>query len=119
MLEARLHADGRVLRVEMPEAARVQLLLEDYAFFAADVERFCGLLGPLVELRGKETVQRWQAQARAGDWPGVFAALMREHYDPLYLRSIDRHFSGFSAAQTVTLDDGQAATLRAVASRLL
>jgi len=114
-----LHVQGRVLRVEMPEPARVQLLLEDYGFFAADPDGFCRLLDGLVALRGRETVGRWQAQAQAGDWAGAFAALTREHYDPLYHRSIDRHYAGFDQAQAVPLPDGRPDTLRTIARQLL
>ena len=118
-LVAQMHGQGRVLRVDMPESARVQLLLDDYGFFAADTERFCALLDGLVVLRGKETVARWQAQARTGDWEGVFRALMNEHYDPLYLRSTDRHFSGFADAPVLPLADGSAPALRAAAQAVL
>jgi tRNA 2-selenouridine synthase len=114
-LVARMREHGRVLRVEMPDDARVQLLLEEYGFFAQDPERFCALLDPLVELQGKERVQRWQAMARAGDWAALFALLMREHYDPLYERSMKRNFLGLERAQVVPLRDGGRAALDAAA----
>ena len=110
---------GQVLRVEMPQAARVQLLLQEYGFFAQDTERFCGLLDGLTVLRGRERVAHWQAMARAGEWPELFAQLMRDHYDPLYLRSMDSHFSGYLLAQEVALPDGDAETMRAAASHLM
>jgi len=118
-LIARMHAHGRVLRVEMADAARVQLLLEDYGFFADDVPRFCQLLDGLVELRGRETVARWQALAQAGQWAEVFGQMMHEHYDPLYTRSMDRHYSGLAQADAVVLADGGEAALRAAARALL
>ena len=82
-----LHRRGRPVWIDMPEAARVDLLLQDYAHFAADPEGFCQLLDGLVELRGRARVMAWQAQARSGAWPAVFGALMREHYDPGYAGS--------------------------------
>lgn len=114
-----LHAQGEVLRVEMPDDARVQLLLQDYGFFAQDSTRFCQLLDGLVTLRGRETVGRWQALAQAGRWAEVFGQMMREHYDPLYNRSMDRHFSGLAQARTVPLADGSPAALQATARALL
>jgi len=114
-----LHAHGEVLRVEMPDDARVQLLLEDYGFFAQDCARFCQLLDGLVTLRGRETVGRWQALAQAGLWADVFGQMMREHYDPLYNRSMDRHYSGLSTAHAVHLADGGPAALQAAARALL
>ena len=118
-LIAQMHSQGQVLRVELGDAARVQLLLEDYGFFAADVEPFCGLLEGLVTLRGRDTVARWQALARSGEWADVFGQMMVQHYDPLYLRSMDRHYSGLVHAQVVALADGGEAALREAAQALL
>ncbi|GCL61069.1 tRNA 2-selenouridine(34) synthase MnmH [Pseudaquabacterium pictum] len=118
-LIGQMHAQGEVLRVQMPDDARVQLLLEDYGFFAQDVERFCQLLDGLVALRGKETVARWQAQARAGDWAAVFSDMMLQHYDPLYNRSMDRHYASYAQARPVQLADGSAPALDTAARALL
>jgi tRNA 2-selenouridine synthase len=115
----RMRDHGRCLRIEMPDTARVQLLLEDYAFFTHDVEGFCRQLDALLELRGKETVGAWQAAARAGRFAEVFHDLMRNHYDPLYERSMDRNFRGMAAAQPVPLTDGGGHSLRAAAMALL
>ena len=118
-LLSRMRADSRVVMVEMPDAARVELLLEEYGFFAKQVERFCQHMTTLAELRGKETVARWQAMARAGQWPQLFAELMQQHYDPLYLRSMSRNFAGMDSARPVALADGNADALRAAATHLL
>ena len=115
----RMRANGHCIRVETNDAARLRLLLEDYGFFAADPERFCALLDALTELRGHVQVAAWQAQARAGDWAGVFHDLMRRHYDPLYGRSIDSHFAGFAEATALDLGDAGAAALRHAARALL
>jgi tRNA 2-selenouridine synthase len=114
-----MHEQGRVLRVQMPDDARVRLLLEDYGFFAGDVDGFCRLLDGLVALRGRETVQRWQAQARSGDWAAVFGDMMLAHYDPLYNRSMDRHYAGYAQARPVDLADGSAPVLADAARALL
>ncbi|NML14523.1 tRNA 2-selenouridine(34) synthase MnmH [Azohydromonas caseinilytica] len=118
-LITRLREHGRCTVVEMSEAARVELLLQEYGFFAADPERFCRLIDGLVELRGHDTVHRWQGMARAGDWAEVFAELMREHYDPLYLRSMDRHFRHLAQAPRLELRDGGDESLQAAARELL
>ena len=118
-LIARMHSHGAVLRVEMSDAARVELLLEEYGFFAADVERFCALLDGLIELRGRETVGRWQTLARDGRWSDVFSQMMTEHYDPLYLRSMDRHYSGFDQANVISLADGGDGAMQRAANALL
>jgi tRNA 2-selenouridine synthase len=118
-LVARMRDHSRCLRVEMGDAARVRLLLEEYGFFANQAERFCALLDALIELQGKERVQRWQAMARAGQWAEVFDDLMREHYDPLYERSMKRNFAGLDQAAVVQLADGDPPALARAARELL
>lgn len=115
----RMRSVGRVVMVTMPDAARVQLLLEEYGFFADQLERFCGHLDTLVDLRGREAVKHWQALARDGRWADVFSELMRLHYDPLYLKSIERNYAGAAAPKAVLLRDGGDAALREVAAALL
>jgi tRNA 2-selenouridine synthase len=115
----RMRAHGRCVFVTLPDNERVQLLLEEYGFFAQQTDRFCEHMTTLAELRGKDTVARWQAMARAGRWPEVFAELMQQHYDPLYLRSMSRNFAGMDSAQAVALADGGADALRAAAAHLL
>lgn len=118
-LLAALHGRGRPLWVAMPEAGRIALLLQDYAHFAGRTEAFCTALDALVELRGRARVAQWQAQARAGDWAGVFGALIREHYDPGYGASLLRHFPALADTTPLTLADGEPATLQAAARELL
>lgn len=115
----RMRAHGRCVTVQMPDDARVQLLLEEYGFYAQQVERFCEHLGALAELRGKATVAEWQAQARAGQWAALFADLMARHYDPLYLRSSERNFAGYADARVLDVADGRPETLAAAAKRLI
>ena len=114
----RMRSDGRVVMLTMPDTARVQLLLEEYGFFAEQLDRFCGHLDTLVDLRGRETVQAWQALARAGRWAEVFGALMSQHYDPLYLKSIGKNYAGAGAARELVLRDGSTAALREAAAAL-
>lgn len=119
--EALLHQmreQALCVRVSMTDAARIDLLLQDYAFFADDPEAFCRLLQPLLPLQGHERVAQWQGLARAGRWRELFARLMSEHYDPLYERSMQRNFVTLDGAQAIVLDDGSEATLDAAARRL-
>jgi len=118
-LVARMRQASHCLRVEMSDSARVQLLLQEYGFFAQDAERFCALLDALVEMQGKERIQRWQQMARAGAWAEVFDQLMREHYDPLYERSMKRNFAGLDTAAVVQLADGEPTELARAARELL
>jgi len=115
----RMRSQGRVVMVTMPDEARVRLLLEDYGFFAGQLERFCAHMDTLVELRGKDTVAHWKALAREGRWAEVFAELMHRHYDPLYQRSMQRNFAGVAGAREVVLRDGDAPALLEAAAEVL
>ena len=96
------------LQLDLPEAERVALLLEDYDFFVRDIEFFCDRLGALTEARGKDIVHGWQARARRGspgDVAGVVQELLVNHYDPVYLQSMRRNFVQYSTAQVLTPRD--------------
>ncbi|HEX2009304.1 MAG TPA: tRNA 2-selenouridine(34) synthase MnmH [Roseateles sp.] len=118
-LHRRMREQGQCLWLEMADAGRVELLLQDYAHFKADPEAFCRLLDGLVELRGRERVRHWQARARAGAWAEVFAALMHEHYDPGYERSLQAHYSHLARAQRLSLASPEPAAVQDLAHRLL
>jgi tRNA 2-selenouridine synthase len=110
---------GHCLHVEMDQAARLQLLLQEYGHFTADPEGFCKLLDGLLALRGRDTVVAWQALARSGRWAEVFAALMQAHYDPLYERSFGSSYRQMPQAKAVRLTDAEPGTLQEAARRLM
>jgi len=116
-LLARLRA-ARCWGVEMPLAARVALLLDDYGHFVRDTASFCERLDALRALRGAATVEHWQALARAGRHADVVHELLEQHYDPIYLRSMARNFAGFAQATPIALAGGDAAALQRAAAAL-
>ena len=98
------------LNLVLPDAQRVKLLMEDYAFFVQDTDHFCNRLQVLTEFRGKAVVEDWQNSVRAGDIEPVVQALLTQHYDPVYLQSMRRNFQQFEQAQTLEpLDHSQEA----------
>ncbi len=96
---------GACIEIEAPPEARLAYLLRDYAYLGNDPESLARCLAPLTPLHGKETVQRWQDWARAGELPLLFEALMRLHYDPHYGRSQARHFECWEQRQRVSAPD--------------
>jgi tRNA 2-selenouridine synthase len=107
------------LRLDLSEDERVQLLLEDYAFFSEDRDLFCERLGALKEIRGKEVVERWQAQVRAGDIEPVVRELLVKHYDPGYSSSTSRNFKAFADARPITPRDRSPEAMAALAKELV
>jgi tRNA 2-selenouridine synthase len=96
---------GRCLRLDLPLAARVALLLEDYDYFVKDAEFFCKRLDVLVPLRGHAVVEGWQQQARNGQMAEVVEDLLHNHYDPSYLSSMVRNFKQYGEAKVHALNE--------------
>lgn len=106
------------LRLDLPDEERVQLLLEDYDFFSRDPELFCQRLDALVQLRGHEQVQAWQAQVRSGEIEPVVRELLFKHYDPGYASSTERNFRQFAQARSIAPRDRSPAAMAALAREL-
>jgi tRNA 2-selenouridine synthase len=104
------------LWLELPLAARVALLIEDYDFFVRDTGAFCARLDALRVLRGNEVVDAWQQAAREGRTAQVVRDLLTAHYDPIYLQSMRRNFAGVAAPALRLAWDGSETSLRASAA---
>ncbi|WP_427912346.1 tRNA 2-selenouridine(34) synthase MnmH [Ramlibacter sp. MMS24-I3-19] len=105
--------------VDLSLEERVDLLLEDYAWFVRDPDYFCGRLQALAELRGASVVQDWQDKVGAGQFREVFRDLLERHYDPGYSASIRRNFQQVGTAHKVAPRDRSMAAMEAVAGELL
>lgn len=79
------------IRLEVPLAERAAYSVRDYADVAADPQRLQETILMLSRLHPREQIELWLAQARAGDWPALAEGLMRDHYDPRYLRHRARY----------------------------
>jgi len=96
---------SRCLRLEVPLAARVQLLTEDYVHFLHDPETINHQLGFLTALRGNETIAAWQALVNRQAWPELVATLLEQHYDPAYLKSLSRNYAPSATDLTFHTED--------------
>lgn len=106
--------------LQLSREGRVKLLMEEYAHFVVAPEDLNSQLDCLVALHGHDTISRWQNMAREGELPRLVEELLEQHYDPAYLRSIDRNFLQFPTARTVDLtevsEDAFATAAHAVAT---
>ncbi len=107
------------LKLSLADDERVALLLQDYDFFVQDIAFFCDRLGALTEARGKTMVTDWQSRAQSGDVASVVRELLVLHYDPMYLQSIQRNFSGYAEAQVLHAHDHTEASMQALARQML
>lgn len=84
---------------------RVRLLMEDYRHFTDSPDSLNAQLDCLVKLHGRQKIDAWHAMASGGDMAQLVDQLLVEHYDPAYLKSIDRNFTQFGQAEIVELPD--------------
>ena len=98
---------------------RVRLLMEDYAHFTDSPASLNEQLEHLVALHGRETIKRWQAMAVDGAMPALVEELLANHYDPAYLRSIDRNFVKYAQALPLELEAIDAAAFHQAALDLI
>ncbi|MES2298384.1 MAG: tRNA 2-selenouridine(34) synthase MnmH [Pseudomonadota bacterium] len=84
---------------------RVRLLMEDYQHFTINPAELNTQLDCLLKMYGREKINSWHDLANSGRMPELVAELLEQHYDPAYLRSIDRNFTQFASAELVELDD--------------
>lgn len=106
------------ISLQLSRANRVRLLMEDYAHFTQDPATLNAQLDCLVGLHGHDKIKRWHELANAGQMELLVEELLAEHYDPAYLRSIDRNFVQFNQAQVLELDDITPAAFLAAARHL-
>ena len=97
---------------------RVKLLIEDYQHFACNAPALNAQLEFLVQLHGRERIERWQAMATAGEMPALVDELLVDHYDPAYLKSIHRNFVQYDKATELALADISPESFIAAARRL-
>lgn len=88
------------INLVMSDPDRVALLMEDYDFFVQDTESFCARLEALSEIRGKAVIEQWQQSVRLGDIAPVVQDLLTQHYDPVYIQSMQRNFQQFASGMT-------------------
>jgi tRNA 2-selenouridine synthase len=109
---------GSCLVVNLPLHERVRLLRQEYAHFEQDVAALGMQLDCLSALHGHERITQWKALARAGRWDEMVERLLVEHYDPAYLRSIQRNFRQVGAAVQVSLPSADVGDFERVAQSL-
>ncbi len=116
-LIARMRASP-CIRLEGREAARVALLLEDYAHFVDDPGALAAKLDCLRNLHGAERIAHWKEQLGRGDWNALVSDLLVNHYDPAYRKSLFRNYPGANDARVVEVADISRDGFLALARRL-
>ncbi|HJW57018.1 MAG TPA: tRNA 2-selenouridine(34) synthase MnmH [Burkholderiaceae bacterium] len=106
------------ISIALSQHDRISLLMQDYAHFVASPELLNTSLDCLLPLHGREKIARWHSMASSGQMEALVTELLIAHYDPAYLRSIDRNFSEFSKARKIVLPDISETSFRSAAQYL-
>lgn len=106
------------IALQLPQEARVELLMADYAHFVDNPQTLNRQLDCLIPLYGGIKITRWQEMASSGQMEALVTELLSDHYDPAYQRSIQRNFSQFQQAQTVAMSVFSEAALTTAAQIL-
>ena len=101
--------EGRCFRLETAQAARVALLVEDYAHLIADPARLVQKLECLTGLHGSERIGRWKDQVASRAWEALVVDLLDDHYDPAYRKSMFRNYRDAQTAEPVAIADASRA----------
>ncbi|MRX06304.1 tRNA 2-selenouridine(34) synthase MnmH [Pseudoduganella sp. FT25W] len=107
------------IALTLSRADRVRLLMQDYQHFLGDPALLNGQLEHLTQLHGREKIARWHAMSDAGQMAPLVEELLADHYDPAYLRSIDRNFTRYGQAVPLALDEIDSAAFNAAALQLI
>lgn len=106
------------LTLELCLEDRVSLLCEEYAHFFEAPEPLRVQLSKLVTLVGHDQVKQWTALVDQALWRPLVESLLALHYDPSYLRSIDRNFPQRANGAVIRLAGYQLSDYEAAASSL-
>ncbi len=106
------------VRIEADVGARAEFLMSEYRHFLEDDELLSNALQTLTRYAGKSKVEDWINWRKTGGAENLVHDLLQTYYDPLYLRSMQRHFSGYADAVPVHLDAINADTLNRAAKTL-
>ncbi len=89
--------------LDADRTVRTTLLLEEYAHFLRAPELVQSRLQALITHYGKERIAAWTQLAANARYAELVDALLGEHYDPAYDRSIEHNFSRVGEAPVYRL----------------
>lgn len=106
------------IRIDASLPTRIALLRDEYRHFEHDPAPLLAQLERLEDLHSDGRVHRWREHVASGDWDSLVAALLEQHYDPAYFRSMRRNYAQIEQSSVVELKGAGDADLAAAASQL-
>nr|VZI03836.1 unnamed protein product [Spirometra erinaceieuropaei] len=77
----------RRIWLDVPEEARIEWILTDYAYWLSDLARLDRAVESLSAYHSRSLLESWRSLIRRGDYRGLVASFLRDHYDPHYKQS--------------------------------
>lgn len=88
-----MRSNARAVFIKVPIEARVEWTLTQYRYFTERPELLSKLLPTLRAIQGGKTVDYWLSLIEAREWGSLVEDLLKKHYDPRYLRSLESYYS--------------------------
>ena len=90
--------------IESSMENRVELLLKDYNFFTKDVSKLQEIMKKFSSYIGKKEYATINDALTNEKWESFVTALLKNHYDPLYEKSINKNFPLIRESKRVKLE---------------
>ncbi|MCZ4351735.1 tRNA 2-selenouridine(34) synthase MnmH [Roseovarius aestuarii] len=114
----RLMTNAPRIHVAAPLEARCAFLCRAYGDLTQDISALGNVLDRLRPYHSGDQISVWHHQAQSGDWQGLAAGLITEHYDPRYAKTAARKGGALNSINLTDLDDGTLAkAAKALAAR--
>jgi tRNA 2-selenouridine synthase len=107
------------IALNMPRDERIKLLLEEYNHFTHDSSLLCGKLDKLTRFFGRSKIAEWRVMSEEGKTALLAGELLDLHYDPAYLKSIQRNFLQINSARRIELPNCTLESFSQVSNDLL
>jgi len=94
--------DAPQIVIDASIEARVDFLIQDYPHLMSEPHRLDRLIDGMVTRHGYDVTQSWRVLVQDQSWPDLVKALIGQHYDPAYNRSMGK--KGREIIETISTD---------------
>lgn len=105
------------IEIQLPVAARVQFLLQEYPHLVTHPDVLKAKLQLLKSRYGREKLNQWYQLIDAGQWEIFVQDVLQSHYDPTYTQSMGRDFT--RVERVLSVPDLSAASIDKLVDALL
>lgn len=109
--------ESACVEVQLPLAARIEWLLQEYPHFVAHPDILKNKLDRLKSRYGRDKINSWNTLIDAEKWSHLVGDLLTHHYDPAYSKSINHCFK--PVKQTLQITDLSEASINTLLDVLL